>query len=108
MVWKLTLKENTYPSRRIAFVMSSTFFLVSTKIIILFPLSTPISRSSFDNLCTKHKTYYLRVSSYKNQVWLAVNIYGGKRGLQALKLSVKAKPTCLPPANRTRGIIKEQ
>jgi hypothetical protein len=46
----LRIKHSTYPSRRIAFVMSSTFFLVSTKIIILFPLSTPSSLRSFDNL----------------------------------------------------------
>lgn len=35
--------------------MSSTFFLVSTKIIILFPLSTPSSLRSLDNLGKKKK-----------------------------------------------------
>ena len=54
----LRIKHNTYPSLRIAFVMSSTFFLVSTKIIILFPLSTPSSLRSLDNLGKKKKKRY--------------------------------------------------
>lgn len=76
-----TVKDNTYPSRRMAFVMSSTFFLVSTKIIVLFPLSTPISRSSLDNLSTQNIRLTTKETTcfYRNQVWSTNSIYRGRR-----------------------------
>jgi CRISPR/Cas system CSM-associated protein Csm4 (group 5 of RAMP superfamily) len=51
--------------------MSSTFFFVSTKIIILFPLSTPSSLRSLDNLGKEKKKkrkiqyYYEAPQAYK-------------------------------------------
>jgi hypothetical protein len=69
----LGVKQNTYPSRRIAFVMSSTFFLVSTNIIILFPLSTPSSLRSLDNLSKKR--HHTTINFHKFASRSATSIY---------------------------------